>query len=445
MDASGYFRGKKITVMGLGLLGGVGDIAYLAESGAELIVTDLKSEADAKPSLDVLARFSNIRYTLGRHDLADFRGRDLVVKAPGAPLDSPFVAEARKEGTPVTMWAALFSGFAREVGATLVGVTGTRGKTTVTEMIAAILHAAGKHVIEGGNMRGTALLPRLAELSRDTVVLLELDSWKLQGFGEAHLSPHIAVFTTFFDDHLNYYQGDRDAYLTDKANIFLNQGSEDVLILGKQCATTITERYAEKISAKTITVDESALPETWTLRIPGLHNRYNAALAFSAAQALGIADNTIREALEAFVGVPGRLELVLEVNGVRVYNDTTATTPDAALAALAALDTGKRNIILIMGGADKGLDMNALLYRIPEFTKRVILLAGTGTDKVLEFLPGASVFSDLGKAVDEAFLAADSGDVILFSPAFASFGMFKNEYDRGDQFNDLVRSHIHHG
>ena len=445
MDASGYFRGKKITVMGLGLLGGVGDIAYLAESGAELIVTDLKSEADAKPSLDVLARFSNIRYTLGRHDLADFRGRDLVVKAPGAPLDSPFIAEARKKGTPVTMWAALFSGFAREVGATLVGVTGTRGKTTVTEMIAAILHAAGKHVIEGGNMRGTALLPRLAELSRDTVVLLELDSWKLQGFGEAHLSPHIAVFTTFFDDHLNYYQGDRDAYLTDKANIFLNQRSEDVLILGKQCATTITERYAEKISAKTITVDESALPETWILRIPGLHNRYNAALAFSAAQALGIADNTIREALEAFVGVPGRLELVLEVNGVRVYNDTTATTPDAALAALAALDTGKRNIILIMGGADKGLDMNALLYRIPEFTKRVILLAGTGTDKVLEFLPGASVFGDLGKAVDEAFLAADYGDVILFSPAFASFGMFKNEYDRGDQFNDLVRSHIHHG
>ena len=127
------------------------------------------------------------------------------------------------------------------------------------------------------------------------------------------------------------------------------------------------------------------------------------------------------------------------MSGVKIYNDTTATTPEATLAALRALDTGTKNIVIIMGGADKDLDMNTLLYEIPNYTKRVILLAGTGTNRVLEFLPGASVFDNLAKAVSEAFSSAVPGDIILFSPAFASFGMFKNEYDRGDQFVKLVQ------
>ena len=173
--------------------------------------------------------------------------------------------------------------------------------------------------------------------------------------------------------------------------------------------------------------------------IPGMHNRYNAALALAAARALTIPDEASRRALEAFKGVPGRLELIREVNDVKIYNDTTATTPEATLAALSALDEGHhRSIILIMGGADKGLDMNVLLHKLGE-VKRVILLAGTGTARVLEFIPNASVFDDLGKAVHEAFAEAESGDTILFSPAFASFGMFKNEFDRGDQFNSVVQ------
>ena len=458
MDAHAAFKGKKITVMGLGLLGGVGDIAFLAESGADLIVTDLKSEADAAPSLEALKQFSNVRYTLGRHELADFRGRDLIIKAPSTPADSPYIAEARKEGTPIAMWAALFAGFARETGATVVGVTGTRGKTTVTEMIVAILRAAGKPVIQGGNIRGTALLPRVRELTSGTIVVLELDSWKLQGFGEAHISPHVAVFTTLLDDHLNYYHGDRSAYLADKANIFLYQTPSDALILGRQCAATIIEKYGDKIDAQIAVADETKLPDTWALKIPGQHNRYDAALALAAARAAlslqtpgvgnsdltpgvgGLDDKVAKSALEAFAGVPGRLQFVREVDGVKVYNDTTATTPDATLAALRALNVGftKPNIILIMGGADKELDMNKLLYEIPNYTKRVILLAGTGTEKVRESLPGVPVFDSLAEAVEEAFARAVPGDTILFSPAFASFGMFKNEYDRGDQFDALV-------
>ena len=437
MDVAAYFHTKKITLMRIGLLGrGVQDAAFLAKCGAEVLVVDDAPQEVMQPSVDALAAFPNITFKFGPYDLDDFRQCDLVLKGAGAPLDSSEVAEAKKHGIPVRMSADLFAELS---GVPVIGVTGTRGKSTVTHMIKAILDAAGKPVLLGGNVRGVSTLALLDAAVPESIAVLELDSWQLQGFGEARISPHIAVFTTFYPDHLNYYHDDMDAYLADKANIFIYQKPSDTLILGKQCAPTIIEKYGGKIESEVVIADELKLPDTWTLKIPGLHNRYDAALALAAARALGIPDETSRTALQSFAGVPGRLELVREVRGVKVYNDTTATTPEATLAALKALDTGEKNIVLIMGGADKSLDMNTLLYEIPNHAKRVILLAGTGTSRVLEFLPGASVFDDLAKAVQEAFVSAVPGDIILFSPAFASFGMFKNEYDRGDQFNALVK------
>jgi len=437
MDASGHFRGKKVTVMGLGLLGrGVGDIRYLAECGAELIVTDPKSAEALAPSVDALKDISNITYVLGEHRVEDFQGRDLILKAAGVPMDSPYIAEAQKNNIPVRMSADLFAEYA---GIPVVGITGTRGKSSTTHMIAAILAKAGKKVLLGGNVRGVSTLALLREVTGDEIAVLELDSWQLQGFGEAHLSPSLAVFTTFYPDHLNYYKDDLAAYLTDKANIFFYQHPGDTLVLGSQCAPIIVEKFGDAIEADIVIADETKLPDDWTLQIPGTHNRYNAALALAAARAADIEDAVSREALESFAGVEGRLQLVREVNGVKIYNDTTATTPEATLAALSALDPdGKGNVVLIMGGNDKNLDMNKLLVEIPEHTKRVIMLAGTGTARVLEFLPDASVFDTFEAAVGEAVKAAQPGDSILLSPAFASFGMFKNEYDRGDQFNALV-------
>lgn len=439
MDAREHFKGKKITVMGLGLLGrGVGDARYLAECGAEVIVTDLKSREQLADSVVQLESLPNITFVLGEHRLADFSGRDLVLKAAGVPLDSVYIAEAKKNNIPIRMSADLFA----EISLIpVIGVTGTRGKSTVTHMVHEILKAAGKKVSLGGNVRGVSTLALLKEVTPEYVAVLELDSWQLQGFGEAQLSPQIAVFTTLYADHQNYYKDHEEQYLADKANIFLYQKPEDTLVLGKQCAPIIIEKYGDMIESKTLVADELKLPDTWALCIPGMHNRYNAALALTAARALGVDDAVSRKALESFKGVPGRLELVREVSGVKIYNDTTATTPEATLAALSALDTDEKNIVLIMGGADKDLDMNKLLFEIPNHTKRVILLPGTGTNRVLEFLPGASVFDDFKKAVDEAFAAAGPGDIILFSPAFASFGMFKNEYDRGDQFNALVQTY----
>ncbi|MFA5942671.1 MAG: UDP-N-acetylmuramoyl-L-alanine--D-glutamate ligase [Candidatus Paceibacterota bacterium] len=455
MDASAHFRGKKITVMGLGLLGrGVGDARYLAECGAELIVTDLKTREQLAESVAQLELFSNITFVLGEHRLEDFKGRDLILKAAGVPLDSPYIAEAKKNSIPVRMSADLFAEIS---GIPIVGITGTRGKSTVTHMLHAILKEAGKKIVLGGNVRGVSTLSLLREVTpygshkvtprREVspcglrgVAVLELDSWQLQGWGEARMSPHIAIFTTLYLDHLNYYEKHPEQYLADKANIFLYQTTQDTLVLGKQCAAILIEKYADRIDSRTIVADELKLPDTWVLCILGMHNRYDAALALAAARALDIPDETSRKALESFTGVPGRLELIAEKNGVKIYNDTTATTPEATLAALSALNDGftKPNIILIMGGADKGLDMGALVATLSKL-KRTILLAGSGTDRMKGELPDAPVFPSLKEAVMDAFAHAESGDTILFSPAFASFGMFKNEYDRGDQLNALVK------
>lgn len=436
MDASAYFRGKKITIMGLGLLGrGVGDAKYLAKCGAELIVTDQKTREELADSVAQLEAYPNITFVLGEHREEDFRGRDLIVKAAGVPLDSPYIAAAQEAGIPVRMSADLFMEYA---GIPIVGITGTRGKSTVTHMVHAILKEKGKPVVLGGNVRGVSTLALLPEVTPEHLAVLELDSWQCQGLGYANLSPQVAVFTTFLADHANYYQDDPGQYLADKANIFLYQSPDDTLVVGKQCAPILIEAFGEHIVSDLVIADESKLPAGWRLKVSGTHNRYNAALAFMAARSLGIEDDVSRRALESFSGVPGRLELIAEKDGIRYYNDTTSTTPDAALAALAALDPAKT--VLIMGGADKGLDMEKLLAALPQ-VKKVVALSGTGTDRVKDRLPeSAEIFGELGSAFAAARSAAAAGDAVLLSPGFASFGMFKNEYDRGDQFNAVVYS-----
>src|SRR3990167_4093606 len=232
-DYREYFKGKKITLMGLGLLGrGIGDAEFLAECGAIVTVTDKKTEAELAESVERLKKYPNITFHLGGHREEDFVTTDLVIKAAGVPLDSPEIAAARKAGVQVAMSTALFAKFAMDAGAKVVGVTGTRGKSTVTQMIAYALTCASKQVLIGGNIRGLstlAMLPKLSEGSpRTKIVVLELDSWQLQGFGDIKISPHIAVFTNLMPDHQNYYP-DMEAYFSDKANIFRFQAEGDFL------------------------------------------------------------------------------------------------------------------------------------------------------------------------------------------------------------------------
>jgi len=431
MEVGDQFKGKKVTVMGLGLLGRArGDALFLARHGAELIITDLKSEKQLASSIEEFSSFPNITFVLGEHRIEDFKGRDYILKAAGVPNDSPYLQAARDEGTPVVMSA---SWFAELSGARVIGVTGTRGKSTVTHMLNAIFEKAGRSVLLGGNVQGVSTLAFLDEVTPEHIAILELDSWQLQGFGEAKMSPNLSVFTTFFPDHLNYYSS-MEEYLADKANIFLYQKKGETLILGLQAQPLVMPTYGPDIRSTVQVVGEADLPTDWVLRVLGAHNRYNAALARAAALAEGIDESVIREALEGFGGVPGRLELVRTINGVEVYNDTNSTTPDATLAAIQALTAAGKPIVLIMGGSDKGIDMTPLLAKLPDL-KKVVLLAGTGSEKI-----GGETFDSLETAVDVAFAHAEPGDAILFSPAFASFGMFTNEYDRGEKFNSYIET-----
>lgn len=423
-----------MTVMGLGLLGrGVGDAAFLAGLGAQVTVTDTKTAEQLAPSVEMLARYPNIVFHLGGPREEDFTDTDMVLKAAGVRLDSPYIAAARAAGVSVVMSTALAAQYARHSGATIIGVTGTRGKSTVTYLIHHVLREAGRVAHLGGNIRGVSTLALVPVIRAGDYLVLELDSWQLQGFGELAISPDIAVFSNLMPDHQNYYP-DMQAYFADKAQIFTHQRTGDTLIVGDSIAAQIRKVTPYGFEP----IIPPALPTGWMLKIPGEHNRENAALAAAALRAAAVPEETIRSGIESFTGVEGRLQLVSEHQGLSIYNDNNATTPEATVAALKALDHGAHNIVLIMGGADKGLPLDGLIQEVHEHCKDVILLAGTGTERIREHFPHAPVCTSLEQAVRELHMRATTGDIALFSPAFASFGMFANEYERNDQFLALI-------
>ncbi|MEK7129364.1 MAG: Mur ligase family protein, partial [Patescibacteria group bacterium] len=329
IDYKKYFKGKRVTVMGLGLLGrGVGEAAFLAECGAKLIITDLKTRGQLKSSLTKLQKYNpeeplrghgagNIKFVLGEHRLEDFKSRDFILKAASVPLNSPYIAEARRNKIPVEMSASLF---ARLSDVPVIGVTGTRGKSTVAHLIFHILKTAGKRAVLGGNVLGVSNLPFLKKADELDFAVLELDSWQLQGFGESRISPHIAVFTTFYPDHLNYYGNKMKRYFDDKALIFSNQKKGDILVAGKQALPYI-KRWGGRVKGKLVV--PSILPREFSTQLLGAHNEYNVALAVAAARSLGVNDDMIKKAIRSFKGVPYRLELVRTVRGIKIYNDTT--------------------------------------------------------------------------------------------------------------------------
>lgn len=435
MPYESFFNGKRVTVLGLGLLGrSVGDAEFLANVGAQVTVTDTKSKEQLKESVVRLKEYSAISFHLGGHQMSDFTNTDMVIKAAGVRLDSPEVAAACSAGVPVYMSTALFARFAAEIGAKIVGVTGTRGKSSVSYMIHHALTETGRKSHLGGNIRDVSTLAMLPEIKKGDIVVLELDSWQLQGFGDLKISPHIAIMTNLMPDHLNYYS-DMESYFSDKANIFANQKKGDHLFVGASVSKHIHDARSP-VAART----PMPLRGDWQLRVPGEHNRENAALAACALYALNLSEDEIRSGLESFAGVEGRLQFVREVSGVKIYNDNNATTPEATIAALQALDSGNKNIVLITGGADKGLEVRTLVRAISKSCKKVLLLNGTGTDRISPSVPDAEVFDSLESAVRTAIDSAVKGDVLLFSPTFASFGMFANEYDRNDQFLRIVNA-----
>lgn len=436
-----YFEKKKVTVMGLGLLGrGIGDTAFLVKNGAEIIVTDKKTKEQLASSLEALRDYigdPSVKYVLGEHRLEDFENRDFIMKAAGVPLDSEYIAYARAHNIPVYMSAAFVCDIVMKElpNVVIIGITGTRGKSTTTELIAHILRENGSRVHLGGNIRGLANLPLLDEIEDGDFLVLELDSWQLQGFGDMKISPHIAVFTSFMDDHMNYYHNDRDLYFNDKANIYRNQHAGDILIASAQASGEIIVR-GERVA---ISVPEQ---QHFEMKLIGEHNQIVCGLAYDVATQCGLDDESIRASIATFSAVHGRLEdMGIFKNNIRMFNDNNATTPDATVKALESIVRSYKLLpVLIVGGSDKGLPLDELENIIKEKTKAVIYLSGTGTDRIS--LQKEFEYEKLEDCTTKAFELAQDGDIILFSPAFTSFSKyFNNEYERNDEFVKEVQKY----
>lgn len=451
-----YFKNKKITVMGLGLLGrGVGDVEFLAENRADLLVTDLKNKKELKTSLNRLKKFKNIKYVLGKHRLQDFKNRDMILKSADVKPNSIYIKEAKKNKIPIEMSASLF---AKLSSAVIIGITGTRGKSTTTQMIYEILKLSPRTVLGerevflGGNVKGVSTLALLNKTKDKDIVVMELDSWQLQGFGESKISPHIAVFTNLMRDHMNYYKNNIEKYFNDKVNIFKYQKENDYLIVGKNIARKIMVKHTKVkplylLQQRTVLCVPKSLPKDWKLKIIGEHNRENAEFATAVAEIIGVPKNIIKKTIENFKGVPGRLEYLRTVREIKIYNDTTATTPEAVIIALNSLKEYKSRIILIGGGADKNLEYDEYTKVVKKYVKNLILFKGGASEKIIFSLNKIdkikfpiNLVDNMKKAISIAKDNAKAGDIILLSPGSASFGIFKNEYDRGEQFNKLVKN-----
>lgn len=437
-----FFKNKKITIMGLGLLGGaLNDAIFLCKAGAILTITDIKNSSELKPSLDKLKKYKNIKYVLGKHELIDFQNADFILEPGNVPLDSIYIKEAEKNNIPIHTSESLFCEFAKDVK--VIGITGTRGKTMTTMLIYEILSKSlkDKQVYLGGNIRNTSTLALLKKIKEGDLVVLELDSWALSALGEIKCSPHISVFTSFMEDHMNYYQGSMKDYFSDKANIFKYQNQNDFLIINPNLNKLINQNSTK---AKIIKANLKHI-ESFKFIVPGIHQKMNLALAYEVAKLFNIKDSDIKKVVKDFKGVEGRLELLREYKGIKIYNDNNATTVQATIAGLEALRSNKKkSIILITGGTDKIIDFNLkpFVKLINTSCKFVSFIPGTGTERLIKQtkIKVPYQFNDSFRDIIlSAIKNTKKGDVLLFSPAFASFGMFNNEYDRNDQFIKIIK------
>lgn len=436
-DIFSLLEGKRVTVMGLGLLGrGLRDTLFLVRCGAKVTVTDLKSAEELAPSLERLKGLP-VTFRLGEHHPDDFINADMILRNADVPRSSRFLKLAQGHGVPVEMDESLFC---KHFRGHVVGITGTRGKTTTSTLIFRILSRHRRRVFLAGNIMGEATLPLLEHATELDTVVLELSSWQLQGFHDAKISPHSSVFTNIYPDHLNRYAGMAE-YVNDKKAIFRYQEKRDFCTFNRDQQETAG--MALEAPGGVSFFSREDVPEDWDIKLPGLHNRENVAAALSLCRRLGVPDEIIRSEAELFSGVEHRLQWVGERDGVEFINDSTSTTPVAGCCALDAI--GGKRILLIAGGADKKLDLVAFARAAAARAARIALLQGSATQRLHEDLleAGASekilgVFNDLREAVHGLWGEARPGDVILLSPACASFGMFRNEFHRGESFVAIV-------
>ena len=450
MDSTSLHK-KKVSVIGAAR-SGVAVAQLLRSQEADVFVSDSSSAEKLQSSISIL-QSDKIKFEVGEHSDHVYHC-DLMVISPGVPSNAPVVLEAQKRSIKVVSELEVSSWFCRPP---IVAITGSNGKTTTTTFIGRILdHAKKKHVV-AGNI-GTAFSSIVLGLAETDVAVLEVSSFQLDHIES--FRPKISILLNITPDHMDRYDHSMEKYAASKARIFKNQKSDDVLIYNADdewANRVISQAQSRKIAFSTEQkLNEGAFAENEKLItslngvktevidinrifIKGMHNLYNSMAAVLAAQLLGVETDSIQSTLKTFEGVEHRLEFVRELNNVRYYNDSKATNVDSVWYALRAF---KEPIVLLLGGRDKGNDYSRLATLVKKQVKAIVAI-GESADKVEQAFHGMSTITkaeSMDEAVSTAHSLAQSGDVVLLSPACASFDWFKNYEQRGQVFKELVKN-----
>ena len=447
-------QGKQVTVLGGGR-SGLAVARLLVHAGARVFLTE---KSAAGPGLETALQQAGVRYEFGGHTPRALDA-DFLAISPGVPSTVNLVQQAVRSGLKVYAEIEVASWFCR---APIVAITGSNGKTTTTSLIGHIFRTARRRTVVAGNI-GYPFSDYVLETTPDDVVVLEVSSFQLDHIDT--FRPRVSVLLNLTPDHLDRYNYDFNAYAQSKFRIFENQRDDDVLVYNYD--DTLIREYLELVTKnrtlRTLAFSREAVPEAGgflrddalvlrihqheevlmqadKLALRGRHNLYNSLAAAVAARVMEVRSDIVRESLASFEGVPHRLEFVREVDGVRYINDSKATNVNAVWYAL---ESFSERILLIAGGRDKGNDYGPLKPLLRRKGRAVIAI-GESADKVMAELGPLAEHSLEASSMEEALryahLFAHPGDVVLLSPACASFDMFENYEDRGDTFKRLVAS-----
>ncbi len=446
MDA---LTGKRLLILGFARQGKA-LARFAAGVGAEVTISDLRSPATLQSSLDELNDLQ-INYVLGEHPMSLLKTTDVLAISGGVPADAPFVKAARENGIPVTNDS---QEFVRRTPTAVIGITGSAGKTTTTALIGVMAQVAGRRTWVGGNI-GRPLIADLDKMEADDVVVQELSSFQLEIWEQ---SPPIATVLNLTPNHLDRHKT-MQAYTQAKANLLRYQSEADIAVLslddpGSLALRPLVNGRLRLFSLEKPVTDgafvqdgkiwlrngmETAVCHVADIQLRGEHNLKNVLAAVTLADSAGIPAQAMYEAVRTFQGVEHRLELVRDIAGVQYINDSIATAPERALAALASYD---EPIILLAGGQDKEMAWDAWAQVVPTQVKQIILfgeLAELLEEKLQEANPsGLTRVETMAEAVKVAGDTAVAGDIVLLSPGGTSFDAFDNFAERGEEFRELV-------
>lgn len=442
------FENKKVFILGFAR-SGYEAAKLLIEKGNEVLLNDAKEEAKQNESQVKELRDKGVQFVFGSHPLEILDSSfDYLIKNPGVPIDHPYVLKARELGIPVINEVEMAYRLLPE-DVTLIGITGTNGKTTTTTLIYEMIKASGRRVHLTGNI-GYPLCSFLEKLEKDDVIVMEVSCQQLENLEK--FNPHIAVMTNLSPAHIDFLKS-YENYKRVKAKIFQNQTSNDIAILNieNQDVLEVTKKIKSQVkyfSSKhemngcyikedSIYYYDEKVLELDCIKVSGVHNYENIMAAIMVVKELGISNQVITFVVSQFRGVEHRLEYVREFNGRTFYNDSKATNNKSTQIALSAF---RKPTILIMGGLDRGQDF----HELTDYMKHVkcIVCYGQNKNKIKEYADSiqkeVTVLDNLTEATKKAYELSDEGDIILLSPATASWDQYACFEDRGLEFKQLV-------